>query len=191
MIIFSKKYKIISKKCEVLSVKNFLKVKKKERDIIEKNILLSYIHHISECGGYNFPIEDNIHPFFPKLYKKYTNYCQTIFKNFKTTNNKVKYWCYMSSPKSYKSIFHNHEKTSTINGVYYYQINEKDSISFLDDYGEEFVYYPEEGELLIFPNYRTHKPNPPVFGNKIRYSINLEIMTKESSKHLFDIVLLR
>jgi hypothetical protein len=188
-MIFFNRYEVISRECEVLSIKNFFKINKRERELVDQNILLNYIHHISECGGYNFPIEDNVHPFFPKLYKKYFAYSKKIFKDFKTIDAEMKYWCYMSSPMGYKSIFHNHKKSSTINGVYYYQINNRDSISFLDDKEKEFKYYPKEGELLIFPNYRIHKPNPPVFGKKIRYSINLEIMTQESSKELFNKVL--
>jgi hypothetical protein len=184
-MIFHKKFKVISKQCQVISIKNFYLLNKKQKNSIEKNILFNCIHHLSESSGYNFVIEDNIDPFFEKLYKKYLSTCKKIFKNF-TFKSRSEYFCYLSSAGNYNCFYHDHKKTGTITGVYYFQLNERDSISFLTDGNQEFKYYPSEGELLFFPSYRVHKPNPPIYAQRTRYSINIDIFTEESSEELFN-----
>jgi hypothetical protein len=147
-MIFHKKFKVISKQCQVISIKNFYLLNKKQKNSIEKNILFN-------------------------------------FKNF-TFKSRSEYFCYLSSAGNYNCFYHDHKKTGTITGVYYFQLNERDSISFLTDDNQEFKYYPSEGELLFFPSYRVHKPNPPIYAQRTRYSINIDIFTEESSEELFN-----
>jgi hypothetical protein len=57
------------------------------------------------------------------------------------------------------------------------------SISFILN-GETFSYKPENGDLLIFPNYLNHKINF-LDDEEYRISINMEIKCEESSEELF------
>lgn len=186
---FRKKIEIISKECQVISIKDFYPLNEKNKKLIEQNILFNCIHHLPESKGYSFVIEDNINPFFNKLYKKYLSTCKKTFKNF-TFKSRSEYFCYLSSAGNYNCFYHDHKKTGTITGVYYFQLNEKDSISFLTDDNEEFKYYPNEGELLFFPSSRMHKPNPPLYAQRTRYSINIDIFTEESVEELFNQLML-
>ena len=147
-----------------------------------------YLKFYDPKVGYNYPILEYQNLFFKNLYDKFLKNSNEIFGNFSLLEkNKFNCWCYKSSLDNYISEYHNHINTSTINGVYYYQISKNDSISFLDHDKNEIIYYPDQGEMLIFPNYLVHKPNKPssTFFGKCRYSINVEILTKESSIELF------
>ena len=99
-----------------------------------------------------------------------------------TPSNKTICWCYRSNVNDSESVWHNHLDTSTINGVYYYQV-EGDGI-FFERNGKELHYIPQQGELLIFPNDLNHKPAKTTSENW-RYSINMEIKTEESASSLF------
>lgn len=135
--------------------------------------------------GHNFEILDVGDKFFTKLYDKFFYKSRLIFGDFElSSQNNKNCWCYRSRNEDYNSVYHNHINTSTINAVYYYQIKKGDSISFLCNQIEK-TYYPSKEELIIFPNYLIHKPNKPI-GNNYRYSINMEIITVQSAKHLFN-----
>ena len=109
--------------------------------------------------------------------------CYELFGNFHITpQNKTTCWCYRSNINEFRSGWHNHLHTSTINGVYYYQV-EGDGI-FFERNGKEFHYIPQQGELLIFPNDLNHNAARTTSQNW-RYSLNMEILTEESSSTLF------
>jgi hypothetical protein len=85
-------------------------------------------------------------------------------------------------------VLHNHLNTSTINSVYYLNVPitasiGQGSISFLLN-GNKFTYKPENGDLLIFPDYLDHQINF-LDDEEYRVSINMEIKCKESSEELF------
>ena len=133
--------------------------------------------------GNNFPLYNDETSFFSHLYEKYKVLCYELFGNFHISpQNKTTCWCYRSNINDFKSGWHNHLATSTINGVYYYQV-EGDGI-FFERNGKEFHYIPQQGELLIFPNDLNHNAARTTSQNW-RYSINMEIKTEESASTLF------
>lgn len=177
-------YDIISKKLKIISIKNFKKINAFETLLVKKSIERNYKKYPPDNQlGFNFPIKETTH-FFRDLYQDFAKSSYKIFGGFNLkSNNSSSCWCYRSNKKSYASVFHHHSSSATINGVYYLKAN-KGSISFLKN-SEYLTYFPEDYELLIFPGTLTHKPDPPS-SKKIRYSINMEILTEESSLFLFD-----
>ena len=170
----------------VLSIKKFHEVSKDNRtlvdDVIEKNFLLPSASQYLNTS-YNFPISQDITSFFYNLYDKFFILSKELFGNFTTTEKNINTcWVYRSNKNDFNSVWHDHSCTSTINGVYYYQV-EKDGI-FFESQGKEFYYVPQQGELLIFPHEQNHKPDIATSANW-RYSINMEIITEESASTLF------
>jgi len=162
----------------VIPIKDFHKVSSEERLKIDSLIEQNYSN-----SGNSFPILDDDSLFFSTLYEKYKKLCYELFNDFHISEkNQTTCWCYRSSIDQYVSRWHNHLYTSTINGVYYYQVD-GDGI-FFDHHGEEYHYIPQQEELIIFPNYLKHKPDITTSKNR-RYSINMEIITEESSSKLF------
>ena len=181
---------IISKKLKIVSIKNFYHVnflyRLKVDYIIEKNYKNrsknGYVGGMN--GDFNYKIINPNDKFFDKLYDRFLTYSKNIFGDFSVSSkNQTTCWCYRSIGENYILKYHDHKMTSTINGVYYYKLNQGDSISFLQD-DEEFVYHPEQEEMLIFPNDLLHKPNKPT-KDCYRYSINMEIKTNELSHQIF------
>ena len=171
----------------VLSIKKFHEVSKDNRtlvdDVIEKNFLLpSASQYLST--SYNFPISQDITSFFYNLYDKFFILSKELFGNFTTTEKNINTcWVYRSNKNDFKSVWHNHINTSTISAVYYYQID-NDGIIFKSN-GKTHSYLPEQEELIIFPNYLIHKPEVTTSTN-LRYSVNMEILTEETSSKLFE-----
>tara|TARA_X000000368_G_C22734194_1_gene580855 strand:- start:7 stop:612 length:606 start_codon:yes stop_codon:yes gene_type:complete len=175
----------------LLSIKNFYHVSGEDRikinNSIDKNYLNSPVSRGITKDGYNFPLSLDDTLFFFKLYEKYKKVCYELFGNFNITPPKVRknaprMWCYRSSKEWARSNWHNHLASSTINGVYYYQVD-GDGILF-ESQGKEYHYIPEQGELLIFPNDLNHRPDITT-SDTLRYSINMEITTQESASTLF------
>ena len=169
---------------EIKSIKNFYTPNFFDR--ISLNFILNknYKKYYNHATGYNYPICDNTEV-FEKLYELFLKESKLLFGDFDlSSRNKKTCHCYRSKNDDYRSVFHDHERTSIINGVYYYDVEKGDSISFLHN-GEEHIYYPDKNELLIFPCHLIHKPNRPV-GNKYRYSINMEIITTQSVDEIFN-----
>ena len=175
------------KQYQLLSIENFQQVNLEDRlkinECIEKSYLISPISKGITDEGYNFALYDDHTLFFSHLYEKYKKLCHKLFGNFHITpQNKTTCWCYRSNVNDSKSVWHNHLCSSTINGVYYYQV-EGDGI-FFERYGKEFHYVPQQGELLIFPNDLDHKPDVATSETR-RYSLNMELITQESASTLF------
>lgn len=171
---------------KIFSIKNFCKLnyfdRIKTNRILEKNYKKYFLEQ--ECQGYNFPIKDDSE-FFDKLYDRFLAKAAKVFGQF-TINpeNKKQCYCYRSNINDQVCERHNHINTSVINAVYYHQVSKGDSISFfLGDY--EHKYYPENGELIMFPNFLDHKPNPTK-SKRNRYSINMELNTYETIENLLD-----
>ena len=168
----------------LISVENFAEVSSQERILINNSIEENYLQNLFDDSTNNqFPLYDDHTSFFSHLYEKYKKLCYELFGNFNITpQNKTTCWCYRSNVNDSKSVWHNHLCSSTINGVYYYQV-EGDGI-FFERYGKEFHYVPQQGELLIFPNDLNHRPDRTT-SQTLRYSINMEIKTEESASTLF------
>lgn len=170
-------------------IKNFYCISDNDRIKINLEIEKNYNYYYDINRSYNFPILEYTSEFFNNLYDKFLKVSYNIFGNFSlSTRNSTKCWCYRSNKNTFNSVWHSHKKTSTINGVYYYQIDLGDSISFLDKNNNVIEYFPNQGDMLIFPNNVLHKPNAPVnsLPNMYRYSINVEIIANESSDELFN-----
>ena len=175
------------KQYQLLSIENFQQVNLEDRlkinECIEKSYLISPISKGITEEGYNFALYDDHTLFFSHLYEKYKRLCHKLFGNFHITpQNKTTCWCYRSNVNDSYDVWHNHLATSTINGVYYYQV-EGDGI-FFERNGKEFHYIPQQGELLIFPNDLNHNAAMTT-SQTLRYSINMEITTEESASTLF------
>ena len=168
----------------LISIKDFCHVNLQEKVLIDNLIEKNYLNSKGiDLKGYSFPLYDDHISFFSHLYEKYKKLCYELFGNFNITpQNKTTCWCYRSNVNDSQSVWHNHLCSSTINGVYYYQV-EGDGITFTHK-GKEFHHVPQQGELLIFPNDLFHKPDIATSDNW-RYSINMELMTQESASTLF------
>ena len=191
MWVFLKKKKLL--KYNIISIKDFYNVSLKDRvkinNSIEENLSLWHVQGKRMYGNdfskyYNFPLYKDDTLFFSKLYKNFKKISHRFFGNFHLSpENLTRCSCYRSNIKESICEWHNHLATSTINGVYYYQV-EGDGITF-ERKGKEFHYIPKQGELLIFPNDLNHKPDKAT-SKKWRYSINMELTTDESSSILFN-----
>jgi len=176
------------KENKIISIKNFYTVDDNQRFKINFELENNYKKYNGLNCSYNFPIINYSDKFFEHLYARLLETCHKIFGVFSLNDENSKIcWCYRSSRNSFYRSWHNHQKTSTINAVYYYQIQDGDSISFLDKNNDEVKYYLTNEEILIFPNYLNHTANPPVISvfDECRYSINIEIKTNETSEELF------
>lgn len=188
---------LIHKDLKILSIKNFYKPSlfdtKRVNNILEENHKLYYLTQLDHYSkaSYNYPIiKNNYDLFFAELVSLFTNTCERIFKPYTVDVSIYRniVWCYRSYGNDYSPVFHDHTKTTTINGVYYHQTNDSDGISFClknNLFDDIITYYVEENELLIFPDYVRHAPTKPS-GNKIRYSLNMEIPTIEPYNSLFN-----
>ena len=163
-------------------IENFYKVNPIRKQLLKNAIDRDSMNHVKSLGC-NFPIT-NKSKFFKDLYEKCLIETKKLFGEYTLDSSNIDtIWCYRSNLIDYQCIWHNHINTSTINAVYYFQINKGDSISFKHN-GIIERHELKENELIIMPNYLIHKPNPTV-GNKVRYSLNMEIKTKQSVHELF------
>lgn len=166
----------------IYSISNFVDDLKNKKDIV--NSVLSNIKYANKNIAFNYPLLDDHDNFFENLYENFYNLCLTHF-NFTVNEyrNRSVCWAYVSEKVYFNEVWHNHQTTSTINGVYYLNIPNNTSIDF-SLYEKQLSYQPKENELIIFPNYLDHKPNR-CYGDGYRIAINMEILCNESSDELF------
>jgi hypothetical protein len=149
-----------------------------------------YLDLLKECDD-SRPIKtinDNINYLLSskhvkKLYKIFIDKCK---KNliFTLKDNDFKCWCYYSDYKFNKTLWHNHINTSTINGVIYLKIPEKNKGIDFKNNNNIINIKPKMFDLLIFPNYLNHYPYPS--NNKdTRIVLNLELRCNEESNKIF------
>ena len=144
-----------------------------------RDIIVSEAEKKKHLGNYNFHLTTEHDSY---LYDVFTEKCRSFLK-FSLKEKEQKVWC-LYNDKDYRQgngIWHNHTKTSTINGVLYLKTIKGCGIRYI---GKSIQYFePEDFDLLIFPNYTLHCP---VFdGNQTRVSINLELNCNESSINIF------
>ena len=125
---------------------------------------------------------------FSKLYNKFLTTSREMFGEFNLSkSNSQTCWVYRGNNvdrgKRLSGWWHNHATSSTINAVYYLQVF-NDGISFIGLNGEVVDYLPHNNELVIFPADLVHSPQPCTL-QKYRYSVNMEILTEETSADLF------
>jgi len=109
----------------------------------------------------------------------------TIQKNIDILEEEFNVWCSVSDKNYTLTNWHNHQDTANINGVIYLKLcSDEKGIDFkIND--KVVNYIPCENELIIFPSYLWHHPNVSITDEK-RISLNLELLTKQSTKDLFN-----
>lgn len=169
-------------------IKDFEQVEDSLRIALMAVVLENKVRNHRGKGG-SFLIDEDYKNFFKSLYSKFFEFSKTIFGDFTTSNNNESCWSYASNKFDRgPGLLHNHLNTSTINSVYYLNVPQtasidNGSISFVLN-GNRFTYKPENGDLLIFPNYLDHQINF-LDDEEYRVSINMEIKCEESSEELF------
>ena len=153
---------------------------------IIKNILYNYKKYFSIERGYNFPIIEKNNFFNKKLYNKFYKLCKKHFKFTDRLENSDKVFAYVSDKNNFYEVWHNHEKTSTINAVYYLNIPKNDFVTIdFKNNQVNYTYKIKEYDLIIFPNHLYHKPNR-CYKDGYRISLNLELKCNESSDYIFN-----
>ena len=117
------------------------------------------------------------------LYNIFISRCKKLLNNFSLSNNKLYLWSYYTDKNSNNTIYHNHERTSTINGVIYIKTVNNCGINFIDENDKVCYYEPNDFDLLIFPNYLKHKPVASKLETRI--SLNLELECLENVNSIF------
>jgi hypothetical protein len=130
-------------------------------------------------GGYTFHIEDP-HGDFVKLYNYFFSVVESIFGPIDLAS-KHKSWCWANvyNKDNFKTNAHDHIRTSSINAVYYLKISNDMSaneggLNLYPFMKPTIQFHPDEGDLLIMPNYTVHEP---LFhsGSDYRITVNMEI----------------
>jgi len=180
----------------VILLENFLIPSEEEKNEVLHNIFEAKKEHERlnnyEKKYYSYAIKNDLNNYLKKLYNNYLLFCFKFFGNFNLSErNNTTCWAYCSNEKDFNSCWHNHERSSTINAVYYINIpkNSGGPLYFKipkdDDNFEMFSYFPKNYDLVIFPDYLEHRPMPSS-SLEYRTSINMEIICKNiTSKNLF------
>ena len=161
--------------------KSKIVLSKEQRDIYINFVLASY-PSLKDYKSQNFKIPP--HTFGDFLYenfeKEVASFCTPTYRQ----NNVKDCWAYVTSFGKPISYWHHHLRSSTINGVYYLKVNEKDKgIQFR--YKDNILHLqPAVNDLLIFPSWLEHYPFPSEDEN-IRISINMEMLCEQSANELF------
>ena len=155
-------------------------------------------------AAYNFQISTEFNSY---LYDIFIKKCESLF-DFKLFDQEFELYC-MYNDKSYlggNNKWHNHVKSSSINGVLYlktvegcglkycekFEINQIDiEPEFFETYekGKKIQYIePKDFDLYIFPDFMMHTPvfTADKIKDKIRVSLNLEIRCIEDSINIFN-----
>ena len=178
----------LHEKFPIYLIKDFEQVEDNLRIALMAVVLENKIRNHKGNGG-SFLIDEDYRGFFKYLYSKFFEVSKTLFGDFTPSNNSDACWSYASNKFDHgPGLLHNHLNTSTINSVYYLNVPQtasidNGSISFVLN-GSRFTHKPENGDLLIFPDYLDHQINF-LDDEEYRISINMEIKCKESSDELF------
>jgi len=119
------------------------------------------------------------------LYDIFITKCKELFKDLDISEEEFNVWCSVSDKNYTLTNWHNHENTANINAVIYLKIcSDEKGIDFKIE-NKKINYIPRENEMIIFPSYLWHHPNVSTTDEK-RISLNLELLTKQSTKDLFN-----
>lgn len=130
-------------------------------------------------GGYTFHVQDSVGD-FKTLYNFFFNTVINLFGDVKLSPiHKTWCWANVYNKESFKTNAHNHIKTSSINSVYYLKMpkdisDDEGGFNLYPPGSEPIRFQPDEGDLLIMPNYTIHEP---LFHSSMDYriSINMEM----------------
>jgi hypothetical protein len=134
----------------------------------------------------SFPIKIDYKNFLFDLYDDFVEISKKHLKKFTISDKNTKrYWAYATNRFDPHYQWHDHIRTSTINGVYYFRIPESVSGQLDFWYKDNFFrFFPEENDLLLMPNYLKHAPRQPL-SDEYRISINVEIICNEDPDDIF------
>ena len=155
---------------------------------IEEDIKFFKENLIKECidqrkkeyDGCNFKVQTK---YLNNLYKIFIDCAKKILNPFTIKDKNFKVWCYMTDSVYSDTGWHNHTDTANINAVIYLQIQDK-GISFKHN-NEQIYLKPSNGDMLIFPAFLEHNPEPSDKDKRI--SINLELICNENEKEIFNV----
>ena len=148
-------------------------------DII-KEILKSKSSTTDLDTAHNFQVESKYKAY---LYNIFISNCKNLLNNFSLSNERFWLWSYYTDKNYTLTQYHNHQRTSTINGVIYIKTVDNCGINFIDENDKVCYYEPNDFDLLIFPNYVKHKPVASKLETRI--SLNLELECLESVNNIF------
>jgi len=194
------KLNIPLKNVPILSIKNFHKFTKYQKDKITKNLLnvkeLWDNQPNSNKSTTNFEIlynknDKKYNDLINGLYDKFYRVAQQLF-NFTVSNRSKRIsWTCITNNKYYDFVPHNHIKSSTINAVYYLNIpkvNKKLSGPIKFKVDNKWIHYqPDNNELIFFPNYLIHDATKHN-SKEWRISINMEILCREDKDYIVQIL---
>ena len=190
---------IPNKDYPILLFKNF--------KIPEDHIKEKFINKISEEKGnlgpagseaLSFRLEFDCENFLFDLYYDFVEISKKHLKKFTISDENIKkYWAYGTNRFDPHYQWHDHVRTSTINGVYYLRIpktvtgceldlskGDLKSLYVENSPANFFRFFPEENDLIIMPNYMPHAPRQPLC-DEYRISINVEILCNEDPNDIF------
>jgi hypothetical protein len=137
-------------------------------------------------GGYTFEIEDPFYD-FSFLYNRFLKITDHVFGPL-NYSVKHKHWCWANVYNCESNItnMHDHQKTSTINSVFYLNIPadmENGGLEIFNN-GKIEVFYPETFDLIIMPSWMPHQPCDHN-SKEYRIAINMEISTIETTDEIY------
>jgi hypothetical protein len=120
-------------------------------------------------------------PEIDKLSNIFYDICEDWFDNIERQIENIsthQIWAYVQTKDEFVSEWHSHVTQCTINGVYYASVPDPTgTLSYINVVGEIETVTPKERELLIFPGWMIHKPNPQQDSNDYRVAINIEYLS--------------
>ena len=143
------------------------------------NTVLSQKDTANYHGGYTFHVQDQFGD-FERLYDFFFNTVINLFGNVKLSPiHKAWCWANVYNKDSFKTNAHNHIHTSSINGIYYLKMpndisSDEGGLNLYLSDSKVIQFQPDEGDLLIMPNYAVHEP---LFHSSTDYriAINMEM----------------
>lgn len=127
---------------------------------------------------YNFPVSQLDYDFFDSLYYKFIFECINLFGPFSLLHtNSKEIFAYVSNNHNFEGTIHNHESTSVINAVYYFNVPDAEGgyLNFYDS-RDKIIYQhkPSNNQLIIFDGTLLHMPMK-LESDEFRISLNMEV----------------
>lgn len=179
--------KIPDKELPVILFENFkIPDEETKKKLIEKIIDIKKNKGPSYVEALSFPIKVDYNNFLFDLYDEFIEISKKCLESFTISKDNIKrYWAYATNRFDPHYQWHDHIRTSTINGVYYLKIPEHVCSQLDFHYKDKFYRFsPKENDLLIMPNYLKHAPRQPL-SDEYRISVNIEIVCNELADDIF------
>ena len=132
----------------------------------------------SDENGYNTLFDDSVYTSTIK-----NKFLKVIEDEFLVSSQlgEIKTWIYVQNKKHFKSVWHTHVKTSTVNAVYYIDPPKKGGGLNLRFSGREIVIHPDINQLYLFPYWMEHRPLPQD-EDDWRISVNIEYLCSQRAE---------